>query len=294
MNAEYISAIGRCLVFHGIIDSMSELTTQNFKSKITAFQLQHGGLLADGDPGGLTLWALQEPMLKNAANLKSISVKTDKAPGSGGFLKMSLREDAAAAFEKLAADVRAAGAIVTSAGGFRPLEVVANAHQSARSMHYPGLAFDLATDKGSGGFAPDTDAYVLEWLGGAARRWTVWARATQGQSMTINATFHKWAPNNAVTVHSKIVSGDFINLTEIAGSHGFKPIGARSGYMQPTDKQYMSAEWWHFQYERALVRDFSLLGIEMLKIAGFTPNAIQTKNPALWDERRAIFGDKWV
>jgi hypothetical protein len=293
MDARYLRAVADCLVFHNIIGTPSELTDANFKAKVRAFQTSHGGLFVDGDIGELTAWELQARMVTDGPQLMSVNVPVDSTP-SVQSVPMNLRADAAGAAAQLFASVRAKGGIVTSAGGFRPLSTTPNAHQSARSMHYPGLAFDLAVT--TGGFDPDKDPFVLERTGATSgpNYWRVWSRATGGDSQTIKATVHSGSWNN-IKVQTKTVTGKFINFSDLARAHGFQSIGPRSGYLAATSKQYMSSEWWHFQYEAALIPNFSQLGIEMIRVGGptYTAERIRTANANLWDERRAIFRQKW-
>lgn len=179
MDARYLRAVADCLVFHNIIGSPSELTDANFKAKVRAFQTSHGGLFVDGDIGELTAWELQARMVTDGPQLMSVNVPVDSTP-SVQSVPMNLRADAAGAAAQLFAAVRAKGGIVTSAGGIRPISTTPNAHQSARSMHYPGLAFDLAV--ATGGFDPDKDPFVLERTGTTSgpNYWRVWSRATGG------------------------------------------------------------------------------------------------------------------
>ncbi len=292
MDERYLNAVAQCLVFHKVIGHASELTIANLKAKIRAFQTSHGGLLADGDIGELTAWALQEEMAAAQPQLKAVKVAVDDTP-TVTSVPMSLRADAAEAADALFADVRSLGGIVTSAGGFRSLSTVPNAHQSARSMHYPGLAFDLAVS--TGGFDPDRDPFVLERTGATgAGYWRVWCRAAAGEDIKFTATVHSGSWDN-IKVKTAPVSGRFVDFTGLAEAHGFRPIGPRSGYLGATGKRYMSSEWWHFQFEAALVPGFSQLGIEMLRVDGaaYTASGIRSANPDLWDERRAIFRQKW-
>jgi hypothetical protein len=294
LDARYLTAVGECLVFHKIIGKTSDLTPANFKANIRAFQSAHGGLLADGELGELTAWALQAQRAEAGPQLASVPVPVDSVPGGDASVPLNLRADAAAAANTLFAAIRAKGGIVTSAGGFRALSVKPNAHQSARSMHYPGLAFDLAVTTGS--FNPDKDPFVIERSGTTSGPgyWRVWVRAPGGDERTVKATIHSGAWAN-IKVTTKTVTGKFLSFTDLAKAHGFQPIGPRSGYLAPTQKAYMSSEWWHFQYEAALIPNFSQLGIEMLRVGGgsYTANGIAAANPPLWEERRAMFKQRW-
>lgn len=293
MDARYLTAVAECLVFHKIIGQVSDLTQANFKANIRAFQMAHGGLLADGDLGELTAWALQAQRVEEGPQLGSVSVPVDSTAAVES-IPMNLRADAAAAAANLFAAVRAKGGIVTSAGGIRPLSATANAHQSARSMHYPGIAFDLAV--ATGGFKPDSDPFVIERTGATSGPgyWRVWALATDGEERTVTASVHTGSWSN-IKVTTKSVTGKFLNFTDMAKAQGFQPIGPRSGYLASTNKAYMSSEWWHFQYEAALIPNFSQLGIEMLRMGGsaYTSNGIASANAALWGERRALFKQRW-
>jgi len=293
MEEKFIKAVAECLVFHRIIGDESDLNAANFKSMVRAFQSSYGGLLADGVPGSLTAWALQAEFAEAKPQLKSVGVAVDST-ATIRSIPMNLRSDAAAAAQALFTEVRDLGGIVTSAGGFRGLSVRPNAHQSARSMHYPGLAFDLAVS--TGGFNVDTDPFVLERTGATSGRdyWRVWCRASGGAARTFEATYHTGGWDN-IKPKKKTETGNYVNFSDLARKHGFQSIGPRSGYLSGTNKKYMSSEWWHFQYEAALVPHFSQLGIEMLRVdsANYTSDRIKSINPELWDERRSLFKEAW-
>lgn len=297
-DERYMTRIGELLTFHGLLPAATALGKHNFIDAVASFQEKQGGLMVDGDPGIETLWALQLPWAEKGVKLKRVKSPADQAPGSGGYKVMELREDAAAAWEALRNRLNAQGALITSAGGFRPLASAPNASQSATSLHYPGLAFDLATDGGSGYANPVKDAFVIvapKWEIGM--RWRLYARATQGIPMTLEGRYWGGAQ---VPDPVKSVTGKFVDFTALAASHGFHPIGPRSAFFrtgQTADgkpaRSYMSAEWWHFQYETALIPGLSQLGIEILRVAGNTAASVPGANAALWEKRKATFGFDW-
>src|SRR5690606_37546190 len=83
---------------------------------------------------------------------------------------------------------------------------------------------------------------------------------------------------------TRSVTARAFDFTEIAERHGFRRIPPRSTFPQ----NYMSAEWWHFQCEAALVPWISQFGIELLSLAMYTERQL-TANTDIWANRKRIF-----
>lgn len=283
--SSYLDKLGELLAFHGVISGVSQLTQANLKTHVTTFQKKKG-LFADGDPGQNTLWALQKPFYgaKPKLGIEKIVVDPFSIP------HIRLRSDAAALCREIKSAMDDVGARLTSDGGIRSLDDGANAHRSAKSMHYPGLAFDVAIQ--SGFWKPDTDPFVVVKNTSDSPYWVVYARAQGGSEMTLQATYGSggW---DKLKVQTKTVKGKFINFTELCRAHGFYPIGPRPLFLQPKDKQYLSSEWWHFQANDLLTPKISQFGIELLRLEGVTESRIQDENEAAWENRLSIFGSNW-
>jgi len=87
-------------------------------------------------------------------------VETDQIDGSQGYSYFRLRKDAAESYNALREDVLALGGVITSAGAKRSLtDAKPTSTRSIKSMHYTGLAFDLALD--TMGNNPKKDRYVF-------------------------------------------------------------------------------------------------------------------------------------
>tara|TARA_Y100001972_G_C7528510_1_gene266388 strand:- start:245 stop:685 length:441 start_codon:yes stop_codon:yes gene_type:complete len=145
-------------------------------------------------------------------------------------------------------------------------------------MHYVGLAFDMALDSGMEN--PAKERYAIESIG--KREWNVWCK-----------TENKDVPErkiNAFTYRcTKVpVVGRYFSFTDLAKKHGFQPIKARRWFMN--GGKYTGAEWWHFQYEKALDKGESKFGTELLRL--YTRNECQ--NFEHWDNsKNCIFGINW-
>lgn len=260
---------------------------EDVREAVVAFQRMRG-LVPDGIAGPLTLWDLQYLHLDASKRLAFETVPADIVPGIEGFSQLRLREDAAAAYRKLKEEVNRAGGVITTAGGIRALSEGASASRSATSHHYWGGAFDLALT--SLFFRPRTDPFVVEQHRNGDRiTWTMWARAEDALPRTLKVCY--WDNWNSGVDKFMEVHDTFINFTELAEQHGFKPIPARAGFTRATNRQYTSAEHWHFQYEAALVEQASQFGIELLKC--YPESELRTR-ANIWDRRRAVFRRDWL
>ena len=101
-----------------------------------------------------------------------VACPADKIPGRGGYTRVTLRSDAAQSYKDLRAEVVDLGGVITSAGGRRGLSSKAGPSRSKKSMHYVGLALDLALPTGMQN--PDKDPYLIEME--ENRYWRVWCK----------------------------------------------------------------------------------------------------------------------
>jgi hypothetical protein len=212
--------------------------------------------------------------------LKWVKVPADQVVGSKGYAKFTIREDAAEAYLALREEVLSLGGHITSAGGRRVLSNSKKSKsKSTKSLHYVGLAIDLALDSGMGS-RPGRQPFVIEEMGD--RKWNVWCKTENPDvpERTIEAyTYHHIRKN---------VTGRYFSFTELAEKHGWYPIRARSWFMR--GGKYTGAEWWHFQFNKALEKGKSKFGTELLKVY----DREDCEKFAYWDEsKNCTFGIDW-
>ena len=211
------------------------------------------------------------------SRMKWVKVDADKV--KDGYNRFYLREDVAEAFNAFRADVLALGGVVTSAGARRPLsDSKRSKSRSIKSLHYTGLAFDMAVSSGMNN--PDKDRYVIEDVGD--RRWNIWCK-TDNEDVPVRKV-------EGYTYHHtrKIIEARMFSITEIADKHGFKPIRARRYFM--AGGHYAGAEWWHFQWEKGLTPGVSTFGGELVKIYTLE----ECRKFAPWeDTKHCIWKESW-
>jgi peptidoglycan hydrolase-like protein with peptidoglycan-binding domain len=276
----YFGALGAHLRRAGAVAEAANVDRSTYRDAVRAFQRARG-LEPDGIPGQDVCWELQKDW-SEARGLAIERVDADVVGGSEGYDRFYLRSDAVDAYEALRRDVRAAGGVVSSAGAFRTLGATVSAGRSRTSMHYTGLALDLALDTGMRD--PLKDPYVVTQDG---RKWRLWCRSASAPAQTLDAVVWR---RGATEVRRVTVSA--FDFTEIAQRFGFARIGPRGGF----PGEYLCAEWWHFQYELALVPWISQFGIELLGIASFGSGGgavvydeKHLGNYDLWDNRKRMF-----
>lgn len=259
---------------------------------VEAFQ-EANDLYGDGIAGNNTIAKFNE---KVAAEFK---IGTDAAPKPavvepsdkigfasvqadskfGGFGSTKLRKDVAERWTALRAECVALGGGCTTAGGIRPLSAGGGAAQSATSLHYGGLAIDLSLDSGMN--KPDSLYVVVK--GAEPRKWVVWMRCTADSVPTITLPAVICTTVSGKTQLKEVpVSGKYVNFTELAAKHGFKPISARKSFM--AGGSYSGAEWWHFQCEAVLVPNVSTFGGELLKV--YSESEIRANFRGDWNASR--------
>ena len=269
-EATYLSGLGELLVQEGAEGATAGVDLSSYRRTVRRFQ-ESRALPATGIPDDDTLWELQiERARSNQMDL--VEVEADLWPGRGGVGSMLLREDAAGAYNRLRAAVRELGGVVTSDGSMRELSAEVSAGRSATSLHYTGLAFDMATRTGMQD--PESDPYLVTREGPG---WHVWARARGGLERELDAVV--WTGGATSTQR---VSARVLDFTEMALGHGFRDIGFRDCF----PGSYYCAEWWHFNYEAALVPFASQFGIELLKLRRYTEPQLSAYGP-IWENRKA-------
>ena len=228
----------------------------------------------------------EPPTVVQQVNVKMgwVSCPADKVPGKDGYGSTILRTDAAAAYKNLKAEVNSLGGVVTSAGGRRALSSGAGPARSKTSMHYTGLAFDMSLATGMQNF--DTDPYLCVRVEGS-RKWTVWCKSPTAPEVTLDAVVCRTRSGKTVLEVKKMTVRAF-NFTEVAAKHGFECISARKSFFE--GGAYGGAEWWHFQYNQALVKGQSKFGDELLKVYSLA----EAQKFVYWNEvKDNVFGVNW-
>ena len=208
----------------------------------------------------------QEAIPDAPQKLKWIRCPADRFQNRGGYTKTTLREDTAAAYNKLYEEVHALGGIITSAGGRRGLGGKAGPSRSKKSMHYVGRAFDMALPTGMQN--PTTDPYLIESAGD--RKWTVWCKTDNPDvaEQSIEASYVVTKKNSKgkryTIIKTKEITCRAFNFTALAAQHGFRGISARRSFFR--GGAYGGAEWWHFQWESHLIGNKTTFGEELLKV----------------------------
>lgn len=281
----------------GAFGKKTEDAVKNFQTK--------NGLVADGIVGDKTLQVLDTalkaagkegaefddqpeeppPVLKETAvKLGWVTCPADKVPGKDGYGSTVLRTDAAAAYKALKAEVNALGGVVTSAGGRRALSSGAGPARSKSSMHYTGLAFDMSLATGMQNAA--TDPFLCARVPGT-RKWTVWCKSEKAPLVFIDAVTCR-TKNGKTELTTTKMNVKAFNFTAVAAKHGFVNISARKSFFE--GGAYGGAEWWHFQYNRALTEGVSKFGDELLKVYSLN----EAKKFVYWDEvKDNVFGKNW-
>ncbi len=286
----FLIAVQEHLLFHKIIEDDESVTNRNLKNHIIDFQ-DKAGIYTDGIIGPETLWELQYPYVTNTNKLNWVRCDADKIGGIEGFDHFILREDAARQYNLLRREIVDRGGKITSSGGKRSLTAGVSSHRSAKSMHYPGLAFDLSVN--SGFFSPKTDPFVMVKNKGANPEsyWQVYCRASGGDLIEIEATYwDSWGSGKDKKIKIK---DRFVDFTSTAKKYGFYPIPPRRGYTGSSNKKYLSSEWWHFQANPLLIPGFSQFGIELLKLEDYSASFIKMQNRSIWENRKSIFRKTW-
>lgn len=290
----YFARLTELLVMAGTVDPISVINRTNFHEPVEAFQRQAKLASPDGIPGKNTLWELQYEWAIGR-NLAAVALEADiwtptdatvHVEANHGYRTSTFREDVVPFYNQLLAELREAGALLTSATTIRPLDAEVSPGRSASSMHYSGLAMDLSTVTGM--HDVENEPFLIEHNGG--RYWQVWARAEHGNERTIKAVK---VENGRGKAHDGVkstveVKATVVDFTEMAHRWGFDRIGHRGSF----PGNYYSAEWWHFQANHLLVPWISQFGTEVLSLADYTESDLKAQKP-VWNERKRIFRKDW-
>ena len=214
-----------------------------------------------------------------------VACPADKIQNRGGYNRVTLRSDAASSYKELREEVLALGGVLTSAGGRRGLGSKAGPARSKKSMHYVGLALDLALPTGMQN--PSKDPYLIEM--DDDRYWRVWCKTDNPDvpEVTIRATHATRKKGKSVIRFEEIKCRAF-DLTELFKKHGWERIRARRSFFK--GGAYGGSEWWHFQYEKALEPGVSKFGDELLKVYSLS----QAKKFVYWNQSKGcVFKKTW-
>jgi len=175
--------------------------------------------------------------------------------------------------EDAVAEVRAAGAVMTSSGGLRDLGAPVTNARSGTSFHYTGRAIDLYKYSAMNNL--ETDPYIVTGDPDVGK-WRIFARSTDASlpEQTLIGFKKKFVKrpegkkfDQTVKLESVEVTGRFIDLTALMLTHGFHAIPARPDFLENRNaRDYDSAEWWHFQQEDGLVVGKTTFGSLLLQV----------------------------
>ena len=214
-----------------------------------------------------------------------VACPADKVPGYSGYSRVTLRSDAADSYKALRDEVVSLGGVLTSAGGRRGLSSKAGPARSKKSMHYVGLALDLALPTGMQ--KPAKDPYLVEMEDD--RYWRIWCKTDNEDvpEVEIKAAYVTRAGGKSV-LRFKTIKCRAFDLTALFKKHGWDRIRGRRSFYR--GGAYGGAEWWHFQYEAALTPGKSKFGDELLKVYSLS----QAKKFAYWNvSKNCVFGKNW-
>lgn len=228
----------------------------------------------------------EEKELKELENLLAwVACPADKIPGRGGYTRVTLRSDAADSYKALREEVLELGGVLTSAGGRRGLSSKAGPARSRKSMHYTGLALDLALPTGMQN--PETDPYLVQKEDD--RYWRIWCKTDNPDvpEVTIKSAYVTRKAGKSVLRFKEVTCRAF-DLTALFKKHGWDRIRGRRSFF--SGGAYGGAEWWHFQYEAALEPGVSTFGEELLKVYSLS----QAQKFIYWNEsKNCVFGKTW-
>lgn len=268
----FYEGLSDLLAHHEIIGPDDLVDAKTFEEAVREFQ-REAKLSADGLPGRDTLWAMQRDWALDR-KLATVRVPADK--WGDAYTRFTLREDVAERYEALYADVKRRGGRITSAGSFRALSAEVTKGRSQSSLHYTGVALDMAPYSGLARIREE-DPYIIE-RDRNGRGWRVWCRSADGVSTTLSPQTWK-----SRLVDAEETTCEVFEISEVMRSHGFMDIGPRRGY----EKTYGCLEWWHFQCEAVLTPFVSQFGIELLSLARYDEKFL--RGTGAWANARNVF-----
>ena len=271
------------------------------ESAVEDFQTA-SNLYSDGKAGPDTLAALNaavtDPSLtvpqpdpgptppEPATKLQLVTVPCEKM-GCGGYTGMKMRSDVAELYKQLHAEVISLGGGITTAGCIRPLSAGGGAAQSATSLHYCAIAWDLALDSGMQNIG---NPYLVENVGD--RKWRVWMKCVGNDAIpqvTVQATLCSTVAGRT-QLQVVPVTGQYVDFTALAAKYGFKNISGRKTFF--AGGSYSASEWWHFEQEGILTKNVSTFGGELLKI--YDESTIRANFHGNWDGvKNSAWGVDW-
>ncbi|MEZ4434208.1 MAG: peptidoglycan-binding domain-containing protein [bacterium] len=269
----FYDGLSALLAHHDIIGADELVDATTFEEAVRDYQ-RKAGLSVDGLPGRDTLWAMQKPWALDRA-LDTVRVPADA--WGDAYTRFTLREDVAERYEALYADVKRRGGRITSAGSFRALSAEVTQGRSRTSIHYAGVALDMAPYSGLARIHDD-DPYLVE-RDRNGRGWRVWCRSADGTSTALSPK--TWTKGRLADADP--TTCDVFDISEVMRAHGFADIGPRKGY----ETTYGCLEWWHFQCEAVLTPFVSQFGIELLSLARYDEAFL--KKTAAWAHARNVF-----
>ena len=234
----------------------------------------------------LSLPTEEKPELAETDKLLGwVACPADKVPGFSGYARVTLRSDAAESYKAVRAEVEKLGGVLTSAGGRRGLSAKASPSRSKKSMHYVGLALDLALPTGMQN--PKRDPYLIEMEDD--RYWRVWCKTDNEDvpEVEIKAAYATRSGGKSI-LRFKTIKCRAFDLTAIFKKHGWERIRGRRSFYR--GGAYGGAEWWHFQYERVLTPNVSKFGEELLKVYSIS----QARKFVYWNvSKNCVFKKTW-
>src|SRR4051812_26852275 len=155
------------------------------------------------------------------------TVPADHLPG--GFGDFRIREDLIDSYQRVLAQARALGGVVTSSGGLRDLHEPATAGRSRTSLHYTGRAIDLFIESG---MRTARDPYaVVPTVTDTKVTWTLWCESVSPHpdDALFDASLVEeqelecaiWKAGTGFTLVKR--SGRFFSLTDLFKSAGWQP-----------------------------------------------------------------------
>lgn len=158
--------------------------------------------------------------------------------------KTWIRANIAEKIEKIKKEVKAKGAFFAThnIACFRnPANTTISTGMKKTSLHLAALAIDL--DEWRGMQNSKNDYYFISDENDGY--WDIYLKKSKPERVVEKEfTFYDFEKRE---YYKELVSGDFINLTNLFKKHGLIPIRRRNGW----ENEYYLSEWWHFQDKNA-------------------------------------------